>query len=224
MPELDLVAEGRQLLALLVDSHMAKADAAFSFTESARSLLPAVLAELEQARARVDFLTSERDPAVIIAQAVVEQLDKLAGPAVIRETRAYSRQVVAERDEARARIAELEKQVNEDVMVKGMLVKRTQLPAVCASYMVTSETNLRVAKDARARLEAANAHIAELEAEHSPLGHVVVAVVDGRGPFIHGEHRQVMTAADAIRSVGRSDLPRGMTLKLCELREVDDRG
>ncbi|WP_327139381.1 hypothetical protein [Nocardia sp. NBC_01327] len=201
-----------------------RAAAADEYTLVRASYIAGLLDELEQARARVDFLTSECDPAVIIAQAVVEQLDKLAGPAVIRETRAYSRQVVAERDEARARIADLEEQVNKDVMVKGMWVKRAQLPAVCASYMVTSETNLRVANDARARLEAANAHIAELEAAHSPLGHVVVAVVEGRGPFIHGDHRQVMTAADAIRAVGRSDLPRGMTLKLCALREVSDRG
>ncbi|MGW2666081.1 hypothetical protein ACWCW7_34440 [Nocardia tengchongensis] len=73
-------------------------------------------------------------------------------------------------------------------------------------------------------LDHARGRIAELEAAHgSPLGHVVVAVVEGREPFIHGDHRHVMTAADAIRSVGRSDLPRGMTLKVCELREVTDR-
>lgn len=97
---------------------------------------------------------------------------------------------------------------------------------------------LDIVEEARKRLEgheksvqslteqrdAARARIAELEAANiPPIGHVVVSVVEGREPFIHGEHRQVMTAADAIRSVGRSDLPRGMTLKLCELREVSDR-
>jgi hypothetical protein len=67
------------------------------------------------------------------------------------------------------------------------------------------------------------ARIATLEAaQSSPLGHVVVTVVEGREPYIHGDHRRVMTVADAIRSVGRSDLPRGMTLKLCEVREVRD--
>ncbi|WP_327139397.1 hypothetical protein [Nocardia sp. NBC_01327] len=71
----------------------------------------------------------------------------------------------------------------------------------------------------------AKAYAAELEQQAGQsLGHVIVTEVEGREPYIHGDHRQVMTAADAIRSVGRSDLPRGMTLKLCELREVSDRG
>lgn len=65
--------------------------------------------------------------------------------------------------EKSARIAELERQATEDVMVEGMWVKRAQLAAVCASYMVTSETNLRAANDAGARLAAADARIAELE-------------------------------------------------------------
>ncbi|MBF6584394.1 hypothetical protein IU414_06425 [Nocardia farcinica] len=69
-------------------------------------------------------------------------------------------------------------------------------------------------------LLAARARIAELEAQREPIGYLIVTEVEGRR-VVHGDHRQLMTCAEAIESVGRSDLPRGMRHLLCTVQEAD---
>lgn len=73
-----------------------------------------------------------------------------------------------------------------------------------------------------AALEAIADRVAELEAaQRPPLGYIVVTQADGRGPFVHGDHRLVMASeSEAIAAVGRSDLPRGMRHVVAEVREV----
>ncbi|MBF6254439.1 hypothetical protein [Nocardia farcinica] len=68
--------------------------------------------------------------------------------------------------------------------------------------------------------EAALERIAELEAQREPIGYLIVTEVEGRR-VVHGDHRQLMTCAEAIESVGRSDLPRGMRHLLCTVQEAD---
>ncbi|AXK88640.1 hypothetical protein SAMN05421776_1084 [Nocardia farcinica] len=64
------------------------------------------------------------------------------------------------------------------------------------------------------------ARVAELEAQREPIGYLIVTEAEGRR-FVHGDHRQLMTCAEAIESVGRSDLPRGMRHLLCTVQEAD---
>ncbi|WP_280194188.1 hypothetical protein [Nocardia farcinica] len=68
--------------------------------------------------------------------------------------------------------------------------------------------------------DALRARVAELEAQREPIGYLIVTEVEGRR-VVHGDHRQLMTCAEAIESVGRSDLPRGMRHLLCTVQEAD---
>ncbi|MBF6394039.1 hypothetical protein IU443_29345 [Nocardia farcinica] len=70
------------------------------------------------------------------------------------------------------------------------------------------------------RFRTASARVAELEAQREPIGYLIVTEVEGRR-VVHGDHRQLMTCAEAIESVGRSDLPRGMRHLLCTVQEAD---
>ena len=192
MPDRDLIAEGREKLAAATPGtayvHDANADEGHP---------PRPLWVVQNTAAIFDG-TDEDD-----ALNVVVDIGTKADAELIAHMRNTYEQLLDIVDEARKRLASHEKSVH---------WMRQQRDDARARIAELERENIRLSG------------IEQLHAEHAPLGHVVVTSVEGREAFIHGDHRRVMSAADAIRSVGRSDLPRGMTLKLCELREVSDRG